>query len=606
MLKRGDIVRLCVLAGSVCAALYLGFFAFEGEDAVAFVKVRGYWIMLFTFGLLVIHLGLRLVRFLRGGGIRRIPWPAVFFLLGFSVVVSLLEEDGYKVVMDEPVLATTSLQMHQEREAITVARAFELDEHFLLLDAYVDKRPHFFPFLLSVMHDLSGYRGLQGVVLNWLLTPMLFWLLYLVVRRLTKDEWPALSAPVLFATVPLLIINLSGAGFEVLNLVMILAVYLAARDYAERPDTLRLNSLLLLAVLLAQTRYESVLYVLPVAGTVALVWWRERRPHVSAVMCLVPLLLIIFPIQQGVFKTNPELWQLKGDADVPFSLAFIPQNLGYALQYFFDPGVEFPNSFLLSCLFAGSVLLLPLLFWRLRKPAGHWASKHCVDLMFGAALFATFGLLMAYHWGQLTDIIATRIALPFMLLQSIAVVLTIGFRFQRRFVRVGVFAALLIYFLAVTVPSMQRGDFLRRATEQSACNQLRAWVREAAPEQPLFVTNKQLVAIAEKASGIPLFNADRRKAEIDLHHRLGTFDEIYFVYSPDRVGSEVPIETELREHFELSVLREADIGLGRVLRLSRLDRVKFGSDESPLPLPEKVPEKITTPEGVLFYGNTLP
>ena len=67
------------------------------------------------------------------------------------------------------------------------------------------------------------------------------------------------------AGLPLLAINATGGGFEILNLCMIALTMLAAISYLERNDAVPLNFLLMSGILLAQTRYESVL-LLPRSG----------------------------------------------------------------------------------------------------------------------------------------------------------------------------------------------------------------------------------------------------------------------------------------------------------------------------------------------------
>ena len=71
-------------------------------------------------------------------------------------------------------LAATALQMHQEKEILTPARGYEISGFFYLLGGYVDKRPYLFAFCTSLLHDLTGYRPFQTVILNTLLTPVFF------------------------------------------------------------------------------------------------------------------------------------------------------------------------------------------------------------------------------------------------------------------------------------------------------------------------------------------------------------------------------------------------------------------------------------------------
>lgn len=597
--------RMLLLLLSIIISIYLGFFALEGTAAINFVKHTGYWFMAVSLGLLLLQLARMLFR--KGREPLRWPfdWKATLFLAAMSLWLCLVVEDGYKIVMDEPVLASTALQMYQEQEAITVARAYRLDGEFLLLDAFVDKRPFFFPFLVSLLHGLIGYNGLQGVVLNMILAPVFLGLVFVCARRF-GGERAGYGAVLLIATLPLLAINANGAGFELLNLVMLSATFLAAVAYLSHPDRLRLNLLLILTVLLAQTRYESVLYVFATIGVVALVWWREKRIVITKTMLAIPLLMILFAIQQQIFRANPELWQFKGGAKVPFSIDFVPGNLIAAVSYFFSWDFSQTNSLALTFLFLAAILLFVLRFDRIKRWASVDRQVALAGLLYGGTVCITFMLLMAYHWGQLNDIIATRIALPFLLLQVFVVVLVVEQVLESSKLRKCIWFGTFLWLSCITVPVLIVKDYMSRATEQASCNLLRSWVMASHGKQALFISNKHLVAINELESGLAQFSAIRRKLEVDLHLRIGTFGAVYFVYTREPGESLPATESELAPHFELSLVRQEPIGGGRSLRMMKLESVKLLPGETRLSLPPGIPGELTYPEMMRFYAETLP
>ena len=62
---------------------------------------------------------------------------------------------------------------------------------------------------------------------------------------------------------------------------MILSTLWLGMRFAEAPGVARLGAFLFSGILLAQTRYESALFVLPVGAVLALVWWRQRRIEIT-------------------------------------------------------------------------------------------------------------------------------------------------------------------------------------------------------------------------------------------------------------------------------------------------------------------------------------
>lgn len=528
-MSRLPILRLFICLLSAGFAVWFGFFAWDSAQAIQWVKLGGYWLLLLTF-LMLVYAAYRL--WIQGGK----SWPNINrYELGFLAICSLLvfsmQPSGYKITMDEPVLAATSLQMHLEREVLTVSRAYEVGGVFTSLGGYVDKRPYFYPFLLSLLHDTTGYRAQQGVVLNALLAPLFLLLLYLSGRAFASAAGGYLAV-LLFIGVPLLAMNANGAGFELLNLVMILLTGFSAHRYLKKTDVVSLNVLLLLTVLLAQTRYESALYVLPVAVIIILGWWRSGAICISPTLMLTPLLLVSIPLQQLIFRDYPALWQLDHNGvEQPFGCSYIADNLWHAGQYFFGTFQSQPSSCWLSVLF---LLLLPigliLLLRRgrscfLQQPPLAW-----VSLLFGLTLAASFFLLMAYHWGQIDDIVATRLILPFVLLQVLAVVLCLRALPARMNLLPICLGLSLVYFILVARPLSARSDFLQWARPLSEVNYLVEKARAYSGQSALFISNRHLAALAEKVSAIPVTDALRRKAQLDLHQRLKTFDPILFMY----------------------------------------------------------------------------
>ena len=69
------------------------------------------------------------------------------------------------------------------------ARAGDL--YVVVLDTFLDKRPYFFAFLVSLVHDLTGYRIANIFLVNVALAPALFGLVYWFARALTGRRGPA-------------------------------------------------------------------------------------------------------------------------------------------------------------------------------------------------------------------------------------------------------------------------------------------------------------------------------------------------------------------------------------------------------------------------------
>ena len=358
--------RLGLFGLAAVAAVWLGFLGVAVATANIFVKRFGYYIMLLTFALWVAALW----RLWRG---RRVEAPLdrrekilaglVIALLSFMALTAAPFRS--KVLYDEFVLQSTAFNLHFFRDVATMARGYDILGVFLSTDNYLDKRPYFFPFLLSLVHDLTGYRIANVYALNAALLPVSLGLAYFQGRRLA-GVCGGFLAVLLLGSLPLLGQNATGAGMELLNVCMLLGVMALAAAWLRAPDETRLTALVLGAVLLTQTRYESALYAFAAALVILFGWWRSRRIVLSWPAILAPLLLVPSALQNKVLANTPLLWELKENQDSRFSTAYLPVNLRGASHFLFNTTPHFANSVLLSALGLAGLLWV---IWRLLTAA---------------------------------------------------------------------------------------------------------------------------------------------------------------------------------------------------------------------------------------------
>lgn len=594
-----------------------GFFFATTEQSVWLVKNFGYWLMWSTCLLLLLACGRvlqqeqRTVRIAVWRALRQPRfWLAAVFIAAVTALLWSLQPSGFKIIMDEPVMASNALRMHEHKEAMVTGRTHVVEGLFLQLDGYVDKRPYFFQFLVSLVHDLTGYRSTNGNWLNLVLTPLLLGLVFYI-GWIYAPPLGGYLAVSLLATLPLLAMNVSGAGFEILNLVMLLLSILAAAFYLKKPGEARLDLLVLLVILLAQTRYESSLYIVAVGLIILITWLRERRIILSLSSLLAPLLCLPIALQQKIFSAHATLWQLGEGVKAPFGLGFVSDNLRHAGRFFFNwSDSQQPNSLLISIAFVLALLGLAYLAIRgwLRKPGRSQPAFHLAIGTFGSVLLFNFTLLMAYHWGQLDDIIATRIALPFILLQVLVVIALIGQLHPGRRLALLCLAGIWLFLLAVTVPASLGTNFMARSPGWHKCMWLQHEVRKRTGKKVLFVSNFHLMAIVERSAAIPEMHAFMRKSGLSLHQQLNTYDEILFVHELSRDSAEAEFKpvTPVYQDFELEHLSECQITENSMIRTSRLIAVKWREGEVNENLLEQLPSMDDSAAREAFLARHLP
>src|SRR5436190_4445426 len=162
--------RFLVLLGSSVVALILGFVAIPDAAATRFVSYAGFWLVLAAFVLWVRALWQTFAAEVRAHAWAKTDWVSWLVVALGGVVLIAHESFGFKIIMDELMLLGTSMSMHFDKLAVTPLRGNDIQGAFMMLEGIVDKRPLFFPFLLSLVHDIAGYRPANAFILNGILS----------------------------------------------------------------------------------------------------------------------------------------------------------------------------------------------------------------------------------------------------------------------------------------------------------------------------------------------------------------------------------------------------------------------------------------------------
>jgi hypothetical protein len=562
----------------------LGFFAIPGYVAINFVSKTGYWFELAAFLLFLRALWQTFRDDLRALHWGDVDWASVT-VVGLGGIVLLVHETfGFKIIMDELMLLGTSMSMHLDKTVLTPTRGNDIQGVFVILDGIMDKRPLFFPFLLSLLHDLTGYRPANAFVLNGALTFVLLGMTNALGRMLAGRRAGWLGV-LLLAGLPLLGQNATGGGFELLNVVMILATLLLSARFVQKRDEASLTALCFSALLLGQTRYESLIYVLPVVIVVLWTWVAERRVILSWPVIFAPLLLLPYPLQHRIFELRASAWQMgtafggKSDATVPFSFAYVSNNLAHAYDFFRAPATDQPNSLTLSII--GWIAVPFFLLFAAKRLRSLRTEPPAVvaSVVFSTGFIAQFVFMMCYFWGQFDDPVIRRLSLPTHLGLVVAVMTILpqfaAASFQRLLLGVAAFGA-----IASGVPSMAEHAY----SQEYLPGRETAWRREFMADQPrhdyLVIDNDAILWIAHQVSATTVPEVLRRRDALAWNMRNRTFSAYYVFqrYNIDPASGAMTLREgdDLGPNFVLEPVREERLQTLTLTRISRIKEVREG------------------------------
>jgi len=566
--------RLLLLALASLAAVQIGFATFTPAQNCLILRYAGYPLIALTFAAWVgamwrLRPAPAEVRtWLVGEGRAVLAWSAAFTLIAVLTAPYL-----YKILYDEVVVQGTATTMHWHREVGAIGRAYVYDGSLQLLQPYLDKRPYLFPFLVSLLHDLTGWREANAFALNTVLLPVVLLLTYASGRVLAGHR-AGLVSLVSLGAYSLLLLNATGAGLEMLNLALVLGLVVSGAAYLSRPDTARLDRLVLTALLIANTRYESSIYVGSTALIVLLGWARAGRPILSWGALAGPLLLIPYALHNRYLAANPALWELRNGLKERFSFEYLAENIGFARTFFFNLGPGIANSPWLT--FAGAVALIGFAYTvfrhHLRWRDLSFAVQACLAVALGVG--ANLVLLLAYYWGDLSDPIVSRLALPLHALLALTIGGAIGLlesRLRWRLAGPAILAALVCYGLWGARVTQNLPDLNLIETTQR-------WelsvVQRLPPAERLMLTDKSpLFWFAQGAGSTSCSRASEYFAGLAYHWRARSFQEVLVTQRFAPLGAEggwmLEPDSRLPAGIVLEPLAERRFGV----KLQRVSRV---------------------------------
>lgn len=585
--------QLGLFGVSALTAFAYGFFYPTAIEASELIRKYGYFLMGGTF----IWWIYSLKRLAPKDGFKR-SWALICEHRTACMMIGALTMVGWltvpyssKVLYDEFVLQATSWSLHFNREFCSLLRGYEVEGLFRSMAVMVDKRPFFYPFVVSLVHDLTGYRLANAYWVNTLLMPVVLILVYAIFHRV-GGRWPGLAALTCFGASALLAQNANGAGMEMLNLAMFVVTLGLAIYYLDEPGDERLAALVLSCVLLAQTRYESALYVLPAALVVLEGWRRVGRIILPPVALAAPLLLIPCALHNTYLSGTPFLWELREDVTSRFDGKYFMGNLGHAGNYLFDFTERLLSSWWLSGLgvvaigWAGLTLARHLRFWKVAPtPAAGL-------VLFGGAAAANLCLLMFYFWGQLDDPLVSRLILPFNVIFAAAIAWGAGRISDRhRSVVCGwILGGALLTYIGYGLTAQAYNRTLNQQAWEITWEA--NWLAKQPPATRLMITNKSgLSWVIHHISSIDMTRARFKFEQVKFHLERGTFQEVlvsqYYRPASAAGGFVLDPRDRLPPVYVLEPLVERQVG-AKLLRISRVVKIdlslaeKAPTSESPL------------------------
>ena len=454
----------------------------------------------------------------------------LFLVAAVFIMISASTPWQFKTLMDEGVILGISKQMHTAREASVPTLSISAAGGDQRQTAgYVDKRPLLQPVLVALMHDLTGYRPINAILINVgvsLLFLLSAWYLGFQIAGVNG----ARASVLLWASVPLLSLAATGGGLELVSLTLVIDVTILAGSFLQSPTARRIGPLVLAALLLAQSRYESAIFLLPMLVVVVIGCVRSGEVFVPWLLVPAPLLVVPAVFTRLLASGSAWTWEVQertGTAD-HFSLSYAPQNLRSALSFFADTSLRHSNSLLVFILGVG---LAPLAFRQLRAMgrvgSGSRPAAIAVGLM-AASAAVLVPVIMCYYWADFRDPAAARLALVLYFPLVLSAVLGVAWLGERMTIWVPVLSVCAVFAVLWTsaVLAQKRVDEVARDTNQ--WNWLAGRIQSSS-RSTLWVMPASVWPIVHGRDAMPLDFANAAPDRLQQILGQRDYQDVYFV-----------------------------------------------------------------------------
>ncbi len=494
--------------------------------ATVFVQRGGWYVELVTYVVFVIFVVRALRKAWRGWtGLWTHRWGLAAIAL-VTVVLQVHEPHEYKVLYDEYMLGGVAHNMHFLRQAAMPERMHYVNGRLYPQGAIVDKRPLAFPFLVATMHDLTGYRPGNVWFVNGVLAAVLLGLVY-TTGLVWAGPRVGITGVLLMAGLPLLAQNATGAGFDLLNMVLLAAVFLTAVQYLAAPEAEGLDLVVFTAILLASVRYESLLFLLALPVLALLRWRSDGAARLTWWTACSPLFLVLPLASQQVYFANDYFFQTSRSNFLDLSHA--PDNVAHALYFLFQWGHDQPNSLLLSAVGVVALVMAVVVLGREAATSKVWSVADKAFLIFLPLVLLNTALLMGLDWGRWDDPSISRYALPFLLGLTWCALWLLSRWKKPRPPPWWIPGLAAVYAYGLAVPNMAEAQATHNLYPREMHAWAENWLETHAGPNTLAVAASPLPFIVYRRAGISLEEANKHPEKLKNAVDLGMYHDIYIL-----------------------------------------------------------------------------
>ncbi len=328
------------------------------------------------------------------GSLLRREWKNILFCLLVAGIVFVSVKPYFRILADETNLVAVSKSMIYDHGIDNSTMGKWYYGNYNSFSAEAPTRPLLFPFLVHLLHAVTGYHVFNVFLANYLFfAALLFMVLYLF----SKEYGPAWGVAAVFAVCaqPVVIQTATSGGFDLLNLVFALLVFFTLKLFLIDGTAETFSLLWITGLMFSHVRYESMVFFAMIPVLLLLmrkIRWQYFQS--SLVYGLTPIFILPLVWGKIYYLSLKDPFQTKGqDA---FGLKYVLINCKNFFQSFFLPDPLFPYSVIVNWLAAAGLILIG--FRMISRKHDQPDAKN-LPLLIITALFIISYLSFTFYWG---------------------------------------------------------------------------------------------------------------------------------------------------------------------------------------------------------------
>ena len=442
--------------------------------------------------------------------------PGLLYSAAITALLFALLPPELRIQFDETSILGASKSMHEHHACVVTTGALPVEGEVFARENTTDKRPPLFAFLVHLLHRVTGFRIENGFWVNGILLTVGMTATFRFVAA-RAGRLCAFLAPACIATVPAIAASATSAGFDLMASAWLAIALFAAITFLERPTNGHFCWLLAALMLLAQSRYESLLASGGIAAFVFVAVRKRYRPNRTGTAMLACTPALLLPVILLLYHSRNPKFYPEADGASLVGLSHVVDHLGPLLAALLSPSPTSPFPAWLSM--AGAIALA----LRIRK-----SGMQAADWLVAGTVLGSTGIALAWFYGDVREPNAVRLFLP--LAWSTALLPLLVFRWLGRRAST-VLAALIVAGCGIRIAGMARGTSVSPSHITALTNELDT-LTALLPGEPgttLWIGTPAQHLILHGHAALTPAGFDRRRADLQVLANRGDLQHVYIL-----------------------------------------------------------------------------